>query len=163
MRTFWIVTGSILALILLTWVYFNWDKVKNFFTASTPPIVSSEPSVYDKCIEENKKKSEGASCIVCVEKSLVQRQGFNGTIQNGICVEAVVNSNTPAQTFKIKVSNPNGARVYEIQGTNFISKINSPAIPKDTEIVSKALITSPATYYQIAQNEWLSANDVKLV
>lgn len=112
----------------------------------------------DDCLAKNKLKNDGEDCIQCVS-STVRVSGAKGKIKGGICVpiEEVV---ILQESYQLKVTNPNGAKVYQLNNGQFTAAVNTTVIPFNSTVTSTQLITFPATYYKIGNNQWLSANDV---
>lgn len=112
----------------------------------------------DDCMAKNKLKNDGEDCIQCVS-STTRIAGAKGIIKAGVCVpiqEVVILQ----ESYRVKVTNPNGAKVYQLNNGQFTAAVNANVIAFGSEVTSTQLITLPGTYYKIGNNQWLSATDV---
>lgn len=159
----WHILVGLLVLVVII-IAFNWEKFYSWISGKNATVVSP----YDECIAKNKALADGVPCTSCLPNG-GRSTGFEGVIANGICVEKVV-TQTPAivnnpkpVTYRLQVSNPNGARVYDKRADgNIVSVANAPLIPVNTVLDIKASVTSPQPYFS-TQMGWVSGNDVTVI
>lgn len=110
----WII--AIVIILIITLLYFNWDKVKAWWSnlhSNTTPT-----NAYNDCLAKNKALADDAPCTVCFDQSKLPPDihlgaNIKGTIKNGVCIAtAEPQNNPPVSVQNLQVSNPNGAFMY---------------------------------------------------
>lgn len=132
---------------------------RNIFSSKEEP----EKSEYEKCVESNKSKADGAQCSNCVPEGSAQ-PAFQGKIVNGVCQQPTENpAPRPTYTNKIRIIKQGGTRTFATDSTgNIVSPQNANMVPEGTVLTFTKYVTSPSTYYE-TQYGWIDGKGAVLV
>lgn len=154
MKDFWNAIGLIAVAVIVILIIKNWDKLKAYLGMASSPVATTTDAT-------STSTSTGTTSIPANGTLCTTTLGATGSYFNGACIP------TPLVSTNIKVTNTNGARIYNFYG----AYTGHPAlfVPTNAHIQYNTVVaytqanqTQTLIFYK-TQAGWVSSADVQTV
>lgn len=140
-------------LLIIGLLYMNWDKISKL---GSKPVIDS----YTDCVNKNAALPDGAPCGNCIPNGSTIPK-YSGIISNGVCQQSASKGNQISFN-KIKITNPQGAKIYQIKNGTFVLVQPTVLIATNTVLDVTQYISSGHYYYNTAKG-WIDGDDASII